>query len=186
MDCLKLSPCTILKGREVCVCDHYASLTPQSVLTHLVIQPHPTCPTSVTRQEMVALSASRCSSCWFKTSKLLSICFEIPHRKDKFLVASFSSIDGHQLSVDCLRSLMSAKSNNIIVCFFFCKQDEDSWLHCTLCRSGRQGVSTLNKALLRQVEWPAQGNTSLHSMEVCLLLLMVFCFNVNQKFCHAV
>ena len=54
-----------------------------------------------------------------KPSKLLSICFEIPHRKDKFLVASFSSIDGHQLSVDCLRSLMSAKSNNIIVCFFF-------------------------------------------------------------------
>ncbi|XP_074614834.1 A-kinase-interacting protein 1-like isoform X1 [Acropora palmata] len=45
------------------------------------------------------------------------------------------------------------------------KQDDDSWLHCTLCRSGRQGVSTLNKALLRNVEWPAQGNTSLHSME---------------------
>lgn len=83
---------------------------------------------------------------------------------------------------------MSAKSNNIIVSFFLqphppCQQDDDSWLHCTLCRSGRQGVSTLNKALLRKVEWPAQGNTSLHSMEVCLLLLMLFCFNVNQKFC---
>lgn len=44
-------------------------------------------------------------------------------------------------------------------------KDEDSWLHCTLCRSGRQGVSTLNKALLRKVEWPPQRNTSLHSME---------------------
>ena len=41
-------------------------------------------------------------------------------------------------------------------------------------------MSTLNKALLRNVEWPAQGNTSLHSMEVCLLLLILFCFNVNQ------
>ena len=51
----------------------------------------------------------------------------------------------------------------LAVCVF---QDEDSWLHCTLCRSGRQGVSTLNKALLRKVEWPPQRNTSLHSMEV--------------------
>ena len=41
-------------------------------------------------------------------------------------------------------------------------------------------MSTLNKALLRKVEWPAQGSTSLHSMEVCLLLLMLFCFNVNR------
>ena len=73
---------------------------------------------------------------------------------------------------------MSAKSNNIIVSFFLqphppCQQDDDSWLHCTLCRSGRQGVSTLNKALLRKVEWPAQGNTSLHSMEVCLLFFLL-------------
>lgn len=44
-------------------------------------------------------------------------------------------------------------------------KDEDSWLHCTLCRSGRQGVSTLNKTLLRKVEWPAPTNSSLHTVQ---------------------
>ncbi|XP_020629322.1 uncharacterized protein LOC110066437 [Orbicella faveolata] len=44
-------------------------------------------------------------------------------------------------------------------------KDDKSWLHCTLCRSGRQGVSTLNKALLRKVEWPSQTNTSFQSSQ---------------------
>ena len=33
-------------------------------------------------------------------------------------------------------------------------------MQCSLCRSGRQGSSTLRKALQRQVDWP-QPNTGL-------------------------
>ena len=56
-----------------------------------------------------------------------------------------------------------SQCGNLLVCFL---QDDKSWLHCTLCRSGRQGVSTLNKALLRKVEWPSQTNTSFQSSQV--------------------
>lgn len=64
-------------------------------------------------------------------------------------------------------------------------QDDESWLHCTLCRSGRQGVSTLNKALLRKVEWPSQTNTLFQSSQVgrnnkqhCKLI-QIFIFQYN-------
>ncbi|XP_064398002.1 uncharacterized protein LOC135344677 [Halichondria panicea] len=38
--------------------------------------------------------------------------------------------------------------------------EERNWLHCTLCRSGREGASTLQRAHLRNVTWP-EPNTSL-------------------------
>ena len=51
-------------------------------------------------------------------------------------------------------------------------QGEPAWVHCTLCRSGRQSVSTLNKALTRKVEWPTTPNTaSFYSSEVQTLTL---------------
>jgi len=33
-----------------------------------------------------------------------------------------------------------------------------NWLNCTLCRSGRQSVSVLNRAAERQVTWPEPKN----------------------------
>lgn len=89
------------------------------VVTHLVINHIQQDIILVTRQETVApFGANPSSSCWFKPSKLFTLCFELAQRKGKLLVVSFSSVGGHQPSVDCLRSLMSAKSNNII--WFFC------------------------------------------------------------------
>lgn len=90
------------------------------VVTHLVINHIQQDIILVTRQETVAplvqthaphvgLNLQNCS---------LTICFEIAQRKGKLLVVSFSSVGGHQPSVDCLRSLTSAKSNNIV--WFFC------------------------------------------------------------------
>ncbi len=41
-------------------------------------------------------------------------------------------------------------------------------LHCTLCRSGREGAKTLQRAHLRNVTWP-EPNTSLAGpIQVCV------------------
>ncbi|XP_032238878.2 A-kinase-interacting protein 1 [Nematostella vectensis] len=33
-------------------------------------------------------------------------------------------------------------------------QDSDDWVSCTMCRSGRQSVMTLNRAAQRRISWP--------------------------------
>ncbi len=49
--------------------------------------------------------------------------------------------------------------------------EERNWLHCTLCRSGREGASTLQRAHLRNVTWP-EPNTSLAApIQVCVQCL---------------
>ncbi|XP_031569790.1 A-kinase-interacting protein 1-like [Actinia tenebrosa] len=42
---------------------------------------------------------------------------------------------------------------------------EEDWAYCTMCRSARQGVSTLHRASLRKVEWPDQPMQSLQVSE---------------------
>ena len=53
-------------------------------------------------------------------------------------------------------------------------QGEQTWMHCTLCRSGRQSMTTLNKALTRRVEWPTTSDAAaFYSAEVCIFCVLL-------------